>query len=217
MNAESAEFGPTESEALERDGFIVLRGALGGEELDAARAAFDAGYRPSDQWPVPREHDWHHSLVDLDPQVQQACRHPALLAAMAQVIGAPFFLMQVEGREPCQGNRPQLLHRDGTPDGPAYAAAMIFLDDYGPENGATQVVPGSHRTAEGGEALTLAGQAGDIVALDFNVLHGATTNHSGAARRSLLVSYADITLREDLRASRELRAVRMDDGEVFGA
>lgn len=219
MSAANPEFGPAESAALACDGYVVLRGALGGDMLEGCRAAFDAGIMPSEHWPVPRGADWRHAQVDLDPHIQATCRHPALLAAMAQVIGAPFFLMQVEGREPCTGNAPQLLHRDGTPDGPAYAAAMVFLDDYGPDNGATQVVPGSHL---GGEhdpatAIVVSGVAGDILALDFNVLHGATTNHSGVRRRSLLVSYADLRLREDLRITRELRGVRMDDSEVFGA
>jgi ectoine hydroxylase-related dioxygenase (phytanoyl-CoA dioxygenase family) len=126
--------------------------------------------------------------------------------------------MQVEGREPRQGNLPQPLHRDGSEDGPAYAAAMVFLDDYGAGNGATQVVPGSHRPGDhdSGNAIVLEGKAGDVVALDFNVLHGATTNHSGAPRRSLLVTYADLRQREDMRESRAIRGVRMDDSEVFG-
>lgn len=212
-----SEFGPAESEALARDGYVVLRGLLDDAMLEAARAAFEAGYLPSSQWPVPRGPDWRHAQVDLDPVIREACRLPALIAAMGQVIGAPFFLMQVEGREPHRGNTPQLLHRDGTPDGPSYAAAMVFLDDYGPENGATQVVPGSHcnSDADPGSAIVLSGQAGDAVAFDFNVLHGATTNSSGAPRRSLLVSYADLSLREELRETRAIRGVRMDDSEVF--
>jgi ectoine hydroxylase-related dioxygenase (phytanoyl-CoA dioxygenase family) len=218
VNRSLAVFGRSESEDLARDGFVVLREAMDGAMLAKARAAFEAGYLPSDQWPAVRGQDWRHALVDLDPVIEQVCRLPSLLAAMKQVIGAPFFLMQVEGREPRQGNQPQPLHRDGTEDGPAYAAAMVFLDDYGAGNGATQVVPGSHRPGDydSGSAIVLEGKAGDILALDFNVLHGATTNHSGAPRRSLLVTYADLRQRENMRESRAIRGVRMDDSEVFG-
>jgi ectoine hydroxylase-related dioxygenase (phytanoyl-CoA dioxygenase family) len=217
MSAPVAGFGPAESAALARDGYIVLRGLLDEDMLEGARAAFEAGYLPSAQWPVPRGPDWRHAQVDLEPVIREACRLPALIAAMGQVIGAPFFLMQVEGREPCRGNAPQLLHRDGTPDGPSYAAAMVFLDDYGPDNGATQVAPGSHRGSESepAAAIVLSGQAGDAIAFDFNVLHGATSNSSGAPRRSLLVSYADLCLRDELRETRAIRGVRMDDSEVF--
>jgi ectoine hydroxylase-related dioxygenase (phytanoyl-CoA dioxygenase family) len=81
------------------------------------------------------------------------------------------------------------------------------------------VVPGSHRDQDEAAvpAIVLSGKAGDAVAFDFNVLHGATSNSSGALRRSLLVSYADLRLREELRATRDIRGVRMDDSEVFPA
>lgn len=197
---------------LARDGYAVLSGAIPAEWLEPLRAAFEAGAMASELWPVPRGSDWRHSQLDLDPTVQQVCRLPALVEVVRAILHQPFFLSQVEGREPRSGGGAQMLHRDGEAGATAYAAAMVFLDDYGPANGATRVVPGSHHDPGLDEraALTLSGKAGDIVVFDPNVLHGATTNTSGAARRSLLVSYAAETVREDLSASETLRGVRMD-------
>ncbi len=202
--------------ALARDGFVVMHQAIPAPMLAALRAAFDGGVLASDEWPVPRGPDWRHAQVDLDPAVQAACRLPPLLEAIGTILRQPFFVSQVEGREPLGGGGAQNLHRDGD-EGGTYAAAMIFLDDYGPGNGATQVVPGSHRdrSLEPVSARVLEGRAGDVVVFDPDLLHGATCNVSGARRRSLLLSYAAASEYDTLRASEALRGVRMDTSEVF--
>jgi len=209
---------------LETDGYVLLRGGVPADWIAPLRAAFEAGYRPSETWPAPRGVDWRHAVVDVNPTVQQVCRLPAMLAATHQILRQPFFLAHIDGREPRQGGGQQSLHRDGPdPRLTETVSALVFLDPFGPENGATRIAPGTHRVGSLGLsdaeaeaiAVTTAGDAGDILLFDANLLHGGTLNRSGAARRTLLVTYAILSLRDAYLSTRELRLATADLDEVF--
>ena len=214
-------------DALRRDGYTLLRGAIPADWLPELRAAFDAGVRPSSDWPVPRGADWRHSMLDLEPRVQAVCRLPVLLAAVGALIGERFFLGQVEGREPLAGGGMQGLHRDLSAQRPGdTVGALAFFDDFGPANGATRLVPGSHRPAERGarpgdadeaRALQIEGRAGDILVFDADLVHAGSTNTAGGRRRSILRGYFAEPLYDALAATAGLRNVRMDTSERFEA
>ena len=212
---------------LHRDGYALLRQAIPADWLPTLRAAFDAGVTPSDRWPVPRGPDWRHSMLDLDPTVQAVCRLPAVLVVAGTLIGERFFLAQVEGREPLPGGGHQGLHRDFSAERPGDTVnALAFFDDYGPDNGATRLVPGSHRQAADAPPVDLAdeshvvqlvGNAGDILVFDADLVHAASLNRSGAHRRSILIGYFAESRRAAHLASAHLRNVRMDTSEAFEA
>jgi len=212
-------------ELLLHDGYVLLRGAIPADWIEELRDAFEAGVRPSHEWPVPRGADWRHSMLDLDPRVQALCRLPDVLTAAATLIGERFFLAQVEGREPLAGGGYQGLHRDLSEQRPGDTAnALAFFDDYGPDNGATRLVPGSHRPAPGAtlvdpardaDAIPLSGRAGDILVFDADLLHAGSLNPSGARRRSALISYFAESRRPGHEASTHLRNVRMDTSQRF--
>lgn len=214
-------------EQLHRDGYVLLRGAIPADWLDGLRDAFEAGVKPSDQWPAPRGPDWRHSMLDLDPRIQAVCRLPALLQVVGALIGSRYFLAQVEGREPLPGGGHQDLHRDLSAERPGdMVNAIAFFDDFGADNGATRLIPGSHRPAPGETraepnaeqcAHYLSGCAGDIFVFDADLLHAASVNRSGDRRRSILIGYFAEQLYAAHLQTAQLRGVRMDTSERFSA
>ena len=212
-------------EQLHRDGYALLRGAIPAEWLDNLRAAFDTGVKPSDRWPVPRGADWRHSLLDLDPKVHAVCRLPEMLAVVGELIGERFFLSQVEGREPLAGGGHQKLHRDLSAQRPGDTVnALAYFDDHGSENGATRIVPGSHRPAQGespfdfddeSRSVQLSGSAGDILVFDADLVHAGSLNPTGARRRSILIGYFAEPLYASHLETVNLRSIRMDAAERF--
>jgi ectoine hydroxylase-related dioxygenase (phytanoyl-CoA dioxygenase family) len=215
----------TDRQHLHREGFALLRQAIPRQWLNELRAVFEAGVKPSTQWPTPRGVDWRHSQLDLDVRIQATCRLPQLLAVVGELIGERFFLAQVEGREPLGGGGHQLLHRDLSAQRPGDRVnALAYLDDYGPANGATRIVPGSHRPEpqaapldinDTGECVQLSGCAGDILVFDVDLVHAGSLNLSGARRRTLLISYCAQTLYASEAQTAPLRGVRMDTREHF--
>lgn len=209
-----------DSASLRHDGYALLRGAIPGAWLPALRNAFDAGILPSQDWPVPRSPYWRHALLDLDPHVQAVCRLPVLLQAVGALIGERFFIAQAEGREPLPGCGHQGLHRDLSEQRPGdTVSALAFFDDFGADNGATRLIPATHRPdsnnapvdpVEEQRAHYVEGRAGDILVFDADLLHAGSLNHSGARRRSILIGYfAEHRHTGHLQTAR-LRNVRMD-------
>jgi ectoine hydroxylase-related dioxygenase (phytanoyl-CoA dioxygenase family) len=210
---------------LHHDGYTLLGAAIPAEWLDDLRAIFDTGVKPPDQWPVPRGPHWRYSLLDLDRQVQAVCRLPQLLAVVGEMIGERFFLAQVEGREPLLGGGHQKLHRDLSAQRMGDTViAIAYFDDYGPGNGATRIVPASHRPTMGelpcnfddeSRSVQLAGRAGDILVFDADLVHAGSLNPSGERRRTMLMTYFAEPLYAQHLETAGLRSVRMDTTERF--
>lgn len=214
-------------DSLRTDGYALLRGAIPADWLDELRTLFDANVQPSHAWPVPRGPDWRHAQLDLEPRIQAVCRLPALLQTAGALIGGPFFVAQVEGREPMPGGGYQGLHRDLSEQRPGdTVGALAFFDDFGPDNGATRLVPGTHRpacrsapAAAGDEARAqfIEGRAGDVLVFDADLLHAASLNHSGARRRSILIGYFAEHRHASHLQTAKLRGVRMDTQPRYDA
>ncbi len=200
---------PDEYEALDRNGFIILRGAIPAPWLDDLRGRFERGFLPHDKWPVPRERDTRHAVLYGDALVGDACLLPPVVAAVGGVLKRRFFFDWVQGRDPEPGGGAQALHRDWPqPETPnATVTVLGFLDDYGAANGGTRVVPGSHRHNDEPEpdtGVTLEGGAGDVLVFGGRLIHSGTRNVAGHPRRTLQMCFSGIELLDPRRGRPDL-------------
>jgi ectoine hydroxylase-related dioxygenase (phytanoyl-CoA dioxygenase family) len=183
-------------------GFAVIPGPVPPGALPGLAAAYDATMEAAAETPEYRAGSTTTRLFDLvnrGAAFDAICVHPPLLQAAARVIGGPFRLSTVLARTLRPGTPAQELHADLPRDDPArpMVGFILMLDPFRPDNGATRIVPGSHRWAEvpedampdlraacPGEVLAC-GPAGALLVFDASVWHGHTANTSGAPRRSI--------------------------------
>lgn len=82
---------------------------------------------------------------------------------------------------------------------------LVMLDDFTVENGATKLVPGSHRIERrpGDDELErrcvrAVGPAGSVVLFDSNLWHSAAPNLGAAARRALTLTFTRPFMKQQL-------------------
>ncbi len=194
-----------EKDQLERDGFLPLQGILTPEEVSGftkrtAELTAAEGDRAGLEVHQETGTDRLADLVNKDPKFEVCFSHPRVLAAMKHVLGE-FKLSSLNSRAALPGQGHQALHVDsGHPvDSGAYEAcnSIWLLDDFTPENGATRVVPGSHRRGtmpademadpadEHPDQIQLTGKAGTVVVFNSHLWHGGTQNCTDRPRRAM--------------------------------
>ena len=194
-----------EKDRLDRDGFLPLEGVLTPEEVSGfnkrlAELTAAEGDRAGLEVHQENGTDRLADLINKDPKFEVCFSHPRVLAAMKHVLGE-FKLSSLNSRAAHPGQGHQGLHADfGHPVEPgAYEVcnSIWLLDDFAPENGATRVVPGSHRrgTMPGDEMadpadehpdqIQLTGKAGTVVVFNSHLWHGGTQNRTDRPRRAM--------------------------------
>jgi phytanoyl-CoA hydroxylase len=152
----------TETTQFQRDGYVILRDALSGAEVQALRdeavricrgergaieglAPPEAGV-PDDE--VVRRHLCIHFPHKRSERMRGMLAHPAIVDALTRLIGPNVKAMQSMLFIKSEGKPGQPWHQDElfipTRDR-SLTAAWIALDDANVDNGCLWVLPGSHR------------------------------------------------------------------------
>src|SRR5216110_660224 len=139
---------------LDTDGFLPLPGILTPDQIAVITDRLAALLEGEGEHAGKEVHqeagtDRLSDLVNKDPIFALCFTHPRVLAGIAHVLNHDLKLSSLNSRAALPGEGLQALHADwGEPpaDGTFHVCNSIWLlDDFTAENGATRVVPRSHR------------------------------------------------------------------------
>jgi ectoine hydroxylase-related dioxygenase (phytanoyl-CoA dioxygenase family) len=198
----------TEALAHIRDhGVCIIPGVLRGETLERARtalyraAADDRASGREQKFGLDYGHDetnqrvWN--VLNRDPVFEGLAQHPVALALVRAMLGWPALLGNLSANITGPGGGEMVLHADQIfvptpwPADPQGFNVAWCLDDFTEENGATRMVPGSHRwhrppgeDDQGVNTTPLEAPAGSIVAFESRVWHKTGFNRTKDQRRA---------------------------------
>jgi len=183
-------------EALDLDGYIVVTQALDEHWLVRLRLAFENA-------PVQSSGTQHVEILEETPELDawlELAHHPAVVAAADHVLSRPYHVAGLHGRNPLPGFGQQGLHADWTRTaGEPYRVltTLWMLDDFTTQNGATRVVPGTHRFLQGPskslaqplarhpDEKIITGLAGSVLIFNGYLWHSGRRNESSGPRRAV--------------------------------
>lgn len=203
-----------EIEQLERNGYLGLGQLLTPAEVAAVNQRIDElidreGARAGSELfeskyirhPKEKGADRLADLVNKGAIFDRFYTHPKVLAAIRAVLGDAFKLSSLNYRASRPGQGLQKLHVDygnSVPLGGYKVCNTIWLlDDFVADNGATRIVPGTHRSKmlpeevmpdpleSHPDEIKIMAPAGSVFVFNSHVWHGGTVNRTQNLRRSI--------------------------------
>jgi ectoine hydroxylase-related dioxygenase (phytanoyl-CoA dioxygenase family) len=194
--------------ALDQHGWAVVDNVMSADTISAARADFAEILAST---PYGRD-DFEgrntrrvYALFAKTRTLDSSATNPLVLGVLDRVLGH-YQLSAPTGIEIGPGERAQPLHPDDAiyplarPHDEIVVNAMWPLCDFTADNGATVVVPGSHRWVNEiptpqTPTITVEMPAGSLLIYRGSLWHGGGANHTDHARLGVVVHYASSWLR----------------------
>jgi ectoine hydroxylase-related dioxygenase (phytanoyl-CoA dioxygenase family) len=194
--------------ALTREGHVILPDLLGADGLERIR-----GEAMSLLGPAGRNNFEGHrtqrlySTLNKTRAADRLVDHPRVLALLDRLLLPGYLLSQLQVINILPGEDAQLLHPDDgfypvpRPRRALSAATIWAIDPFTEDNGATVMVPGSHRWGDGRVPTGADPRrpsvmpAGSCVFFLGTLWHGGGANRSGSARLAVTAQYCEPWLR----------------------
>ena len=198
-----------ERESLDRDGYANLGPLLNEDQLQSMRDRYDAaiaeeGASAAEKKGIGRVMDTVVKPMNRDGLLDPVFMHRKLLAAVRHVLGVHIKYIGSNYHCAMPGYGHQSIHADfvwGVKGEPQVVNAVWLIDEFTEQNGATRIVPGSHRLGihpsgdlvngaprdldapvEGEVKVT--GSAGSCFVYNAHLWHGGTQNCTNKLRRA---------------------------------
>ncbi|MDZ7729581.1 MAG: phytanoyl-CoA dioxygenase family protein [Dehalococcoidia bacterium] len=190
-------------EAIDRDGYAIIENYLSPEDVAAKKAdlqrvlqATPRGRNDFEGFDTQRIYAFFAKTRTFDAQATD----PLVMGVNERFLGANHQLSAPVGISIGPGETAQNLHRDDgvyplpMPHPPLVMNTMWPLDDFTAENGATHVVPGSHRwadrtPAEDEPTVRAVMPAGSLMFFIGTVFHAGGANQTQANRLGVILEY----------------------------
>jgi ectoine hydroxylase-related dioxygenase (phytanoyl-CoA dioxygenase family) len=192
---------------LETDGYLVIERAVGNDVVQRIRDELSPYLGES---ALHGRNDFEgfstnrvYALLAKAPSVAELVEHPAVVEILDRLLLPGFLLSANLAINLLPGETAQGLHTD---DGfypvprprPAISMSAIWaIDDFTADNGATQVVPGSHRwgdevpDADDTRLVDVVMPAGSVVVFMGTLWHRGGANRSTASRLAISPQYCE--------------------------
>lgn len=193
---------------LREYGFCLVRDALPAEDLRAVRdrvtAIAEQERADGSAFVYDGGNQRVFGLLNKGEEFEHLVQHPIVCDLMEELLGYNFLLSSIHANIAAPGGAPMHVHPDQTfapmpwPPYPFVANSMWMLDDFTEANGATRVVPGSHRygrppdyaAGEGDvETEPVCGPAGTAMVFDGRLWHQTGANTTTGELRHGILSY----------------------------
>ncbi|EUA88002.1 phytanoyl-CoA dioxygenase family protein [Mycobacterium ulcerans str. Harvey] len=219
--------------ALDRDGYVIWENLLSAEQCrliqEVVRPWLEHTGRNSFEG---RRTQRIYSVLSRTRVCDRLADHPRVLAVLDRILMPNYLLSALQAINILPGEDAQLPHHDDgfypipRPRAPLAAATIWAIDDFTADNGATVVIPGSHRWGRrppgpDDQVLPVVMPAGSCVFFVGTLWHGGGANTSTSERLAVTAQYCEPWLRPMeayiLSISREIaRAVSDDIRRMLG-
>jgi ectoine hydroxylase-related dioxygenase (phytanoyl-CoA dioxygenase family) len=196
------------AENLAEQGYCLLRSQLPEDQFTALRerVAVVAEQERADGTAFIYENDNQRvfSLLNKGQEFESLVQNEAVLRLMQGVLGYNFMLSSTHANITGPGGASMYLHADQTfcrapwPPYALVANTMWMLDEFTEENGATRIVPGSHKwnrqpdylSGEGNaETVPVCAPAGSVLVFDGRLWHQTGENTTADGYRRGILNY----------------------------
>lgn len=218
--------------AVQRDGYVILPDLLSTDELAEIREAVGSlldrhGRNAFEGRTTQRV----YSVLNKTRTCDRVADHPRVLALLDRLFLPNYLLSMLQVINILPGEQAQMLHTDDgfyplpRPRKALGAATIWAIDDFTADNGATDIVPGSHdwdhRMPEESEREPVVMRAGSCVFFLSTLWHGGGANRSANPRMAVTAQYCEPWLRPQeaftLSTTRDtVRAVSEDIRRMLG-